>query len=103
MDHKQVLSNMQTSMSLGNAGDDSLGGLVIISALITEFALARILFAEGDKIDEAVDRGATVSIDDLVAVDDSVARVLDQVCCIEGRVVDKIKLGIKLRNGYEPV
>lgn len=102
MDHKQVLSNMQTSMNLGNTGDDSLGGLVIVLALITEFSLARILFAEGDKIDEAVGRGAEVSIDDLVDIDESVAKVLDKVCCIEEHVVDKIKLGIKLRNGFEP-
>ena len=98
MDHKQVLSNMQTSMSLGNTGDDSLGGLVIISALITEFALARILLSEGDKIDEAVGRENGVSIEDLVDIDESVAKVLDKVCCIEEHVVDKIKLGIKLRN-----
>ena len=99
MDHKQVLSNMQTSINLGNTNDFSLGGLVIVSALITEFALTRILFAEADKIDEAVEMNG-VTIPQLVAIDDSVARVLDQVCCIEKRVVEKIYRGISLRK-YE--
>ena len=51
MDQRQVFANMQTSMSIGNASDESLGGLVIVSALFTEFALTDILFAEAAKLE----------------------------------------------------
>ena len=60
-------------MNLGNTNDVSLGGQVIVSALITEFALKRILFAEADKIDEAVEMNG-VTIPQLVAIDESVLK-----------------------------
>lgn len=100
MDHKQVLSNMQTSMNLGNTSDNSLGGLVIVSALITEFALAEILFAEAEKIKTAT-YANEVNVNDLANLDHSVAAVLDQVCCIERRIVEKIDRGITLRDCAE--
>ena len=40
-----------------------------------------------------------VTADELADVDNSVANVLDQVCCIEKQVVKKLELGIDLRNG----
>ncbi|QUW21637.1 hypothetical protein JSQ81_17885 [Sporosarcina sp. Marseille-Q4063] len=97
MDQKQAFAQMQNLMSLnGDNGDDFLGGLVIFSAVFTEFALADILFAEGDKIRAAID---TASPAQLAEINNAVARVLDQICCIEKRVVEKIELGIDLRNG----
>ena len=100
MDHRQVFANMQTATNLGNISDESLGGLVIVSALFTEFALTDILFAEADKIRAAID---TIGITpgELAEIDNSVARVLDQVCCIERRIAEKIDRGIELRNCEE--
>ena len=39
-----------------------------------------------------------VTAAELADVDNSVAKVLEQVCCIEKQVVKKIELGIDLRN-----
>ena len=89
---------MQTTMSIGETNDNALGGLVIVSALLTEQALLGILSAEEDKIRFALDFPG-VTPEQLALVDDSVANVLDQVCCIEKQIVKKIELGIDLRNG----
>ena len=98
MDQRQVFSNLQTSMGIGDTNDNALGGLVIVSALFTELALLGILDAEEDKIRFALDI-EDVTAEELADVDNSVAKVLEQVCCIEKQVARKIELGIDLRNG----
>ena len=98
MNQRQVFSNMQTTMSIGDTNDNALGGLVIVSALLTELALLGILAAEEDKILFALEIPG-VTAEELADVDNSVARVLKQVCCIEKQIVKKIELGIDLRNG----
>ncbi len=98
MDQRQVFSNMQTSMGIGDTNDNALGGLVIVSALFTEFALLGILDAEEDKIRFALDID-DVTAEELADVDRSVAKVLEEICCIEKQVARKIELGIDLRNG----
>ena len=53
MDQRQAFSNMQTSMSIGDTNDNALGGLVIVSALFTEFALTEFCLLKRTKLDEA--------------------------------------------------
>jgi len=98
MEQRKAFSNMQTAMTLGDTNSNALGGLVIISSLLTELALTDILFAEADKIRAAADLN-NATAPQLAEVDNSVARVLDQVCCIERRVIEKIDRGIEIRNG----
>ena len=100
MDQRKVFSNMQTSLNIGDTDDNALGGLVIVLALLTELALLGILSAEEDKIRFALDI-EDVTAEDLADVDNSVAKVLKQVCCIEKQVAKKIELGIDLRNGND--
>ena len=98
MDQRQVFSNLQTTMSIGDTNDNALGGLVIVLALFTELALLGILDAEEDKIRFALEI-EDVTAEELADVDNSVARVLEQVAAIEKQVAKKIELGIDLRNG----
>ena len=99
MDQRQVFSNLQTSMGIGDTNDNALGGLVIVSALFTEFALLGIIDAEEDKIRAALD--VDVTAEELADVDSSVAKVLEEVCCIEKQVVKKIELGIDTQKWKE--
>jgi hypothetical protein len=97
MDQRKALSQMQNLMNLGNNDDDSLGKLIIISAVLTELSLLGIISAETAKIREALESG--FDADELADVDNSVANVLEQVCCIEKQIAKKIELGIELRDG----
>ena len=100
MIQNNALTNVQAAMNLANTGEDILGGLVILSAVVTEFALADLIFAEAGKIEAAVESNANVG--DLISLDQSVANVLDQVCCIEKQIVEKIKQGRYIMNGVAP-
>jgi NTP pyrophosphatase (non-canonical NTP hydrolase) len=97
MDQRQALSQMQNLMNFGNNDDDSLGKLIIISAVLTELFLLGIISAETAKIREALESG--FDADELADIDNSVADVLAQVCCIEKQIAKKIELGIELRDG----
>ncbi|WP_210469689.1 hypothetical protein [Sporosarcina sp. 6E9] len=101
MDQRQAFAHMQNLMGISEGNGDFLGDLVIFSAVLTEFALTDILFAEADKIRAAICL-PDVTADQLASVDTSVSQVLEQICCIEKRVIGKIDRGIELRN-YEEV
>lgn len=98
MDQRQAFSNLQTTMSMGDTTDSALGGAIILSAFFTELALLGVIVAEEDKIRFALDY-PEVTPEQLAEVDRSVAKVLEEVCCIEKQVVKKLELGIYLRNG----
>lgn len=101
MDQNKAFTNVQAAMNLANTGEDTLGALVIFSGVVTELALADILFAEAEKIETAVEDNNT-SVEDLTNLDNSVANVLEQICCIEKQIVEKIKQGRYIMNGVAP-
>jgi len=101
MNKNNTFTNVQAAMNLANTGEDILGGLVILSGVFTEFALAEILFAEAEKIEAAVENNST-DVEGLTYLDNSVAKVLEQVCCIEKQIVEKIKQGRYIMNGVAP-
>ncbi|MCA0972332.1 hypothetical protein LCM20_17120 [Halobacillus litoralis] len=87
-------------------GNDGLGGLIILSALLTEFKLAEVIGAEAKKIKAAThyvthNSPTETAMNDLVEIDNSVRGVLDRVCCIEEKVVEKLRIGARLRNAPE--
>ncbi|MGM8366662.1 hypothetical protein ACLIBG_14495 [Virgibacillus sp. W0181] len=97
MSNQDVFSKINTTMDLAsNTNSNGLSGLIILSAIYTEFCVADLICAEADKVDYAIDSTATVG--DLVNLDNSVAGVLDQLCCIERQVNEKIAQGIQLRS-----
>ena len=101
MTQNNAFTNVQAAMNLANTGEDILGALVIISGVFTEFALADLLHAEARKIEVAV-LATPTNVEDLTSLDDSVANVLDHVCCIEKQIVEKIKQGRYIMNGVAP-
>lgn len=106
MANQEIFQNINTAMDMaGDNGDRVLGGLLILSGVITEFQLADLIDAEADKVSYAVGYAQSNSgdfIEQLAALDDSVANVLDKVCCIENQVNEKIKQGIMLRANNAP-
>lgn len=84
-----------------------LGGLVILSALLTEFKLAEVVGAEAKKIKAATHYvthhyNSETALSDLKDINDSVQGVLDQVCCLERQVNRKIFQGRRLRGNVLP-
>lgn len=94
---QEVFSKMNTTLDMAaNTNSNLLSAFVILSAVFTEFCLADLICAEADKVDYALD--TSPSTDDLVALDNSIANVLQHVCCIEKQINEKIAQGIELRN-----
>ncbi|TGB01264.1 hypothetical protein [Halobacillus salinus] len=88
-------------------GDRGLGGLVILSALLTEFKLAEVIGAEAKKVKAAAHYvthhcDSETALSDLKEINDSVQGVLDQVCCLERQVNRKIFQGRRLRGNVLP-
>lgn len=90
--------------------NQTLGGLVILSAVFTEFCLSDIICAESNKVNSAVrwyysnsaDSDSSLQypnrLEQLARLDDSVGNVLDKVCCLEGQINRKIEQGRAIRN-----
>jgi len=110
----QMLGDLQQVMGVAqrNTGlsDDVLGTILVILALITELGVIAVLFEEADKIDAAVDYafGAGAAnfgggnnnnvLEGIAEVNESVADVLKELCCLKEAVIKELKLGIYLRN-----
>lgn len=103
MSNREVFNNMETAMEMASGnGNRVLGGLLILSAVYTEFQLGDLISAEADKVNYAVEfaqaNADTNFITELATLDDSVANVLDKVCCIEKQVNRKIEQGRELKE-----
>jgi hypothetical protein len=82
--------------------NDTLGAELIESAIGVQDALAALIEAETLKLAAAKkiagDVGGLEAIVALTNLDNSVANVLGQICCIEGELNDKIQAGLTLRG-----
>jgi division protein CdvB (Snf7/Vps24/ESCRT-III family) len=84
------------------SNNDTLGAELIESAIGLQDALASLIEAETLKVATAKkiagDVGGLEAIEALTNLDNSVANVLSQICCIEGELNDKIQAGLTLRG-----
>lgn len=94
MDHVKMLNQLQgaATNSLQNR-HVTLGDIIIVSALLTEFATTLILFEEVEKFDNFNDQETTPC--EKIEYNEALADVLRGVCCIEDAVVKKIRAGIE--------
>ncbi|MDW0110798.1 hypothetical protein [Sporosarcina aquimarina] len=93
MDHARMLNQLQAAASDSlQTGTLTLGEIIIVSALLTEFATTAILFEEVRKFDEFNDNNTTPC--QKIEYNEALADVLKGVCCIEDAVVKKIRAGI---------
>lgn len=93
-----------------NLSDNVLGTVLIILALLTELGVISIIYEEADKLDAAIDyafnnirpigkfNGGNNVLGEIAEVNESVADVLKELCCLKEAVIKEIKLGIFLRN-----
>lgn len=88
-----MTENVERLIATGQCSTSYLGGAIVVSALATEWALVDLISAEASKVRAAIGR---CECDGLAAVDNTVANVLAQVNNIEGRVIEKLTLGIGL-------
>lgn len=98
MRNHDTFEKINTTMDLAStANDDVLGGVVILSAVFTEFCLADLICAEADKVEKALYKDSGVP--ELTDLDNSVANVLKQICCIEEQINKKIEQGRAIKKG----
>lgn len=106
-ERKEVMAMVdEASQAADSMSNDTLGGLLILSALLTEFKLAEVIGAEAKKIKAATHYTTSchgdTAMNDLKEINKSVADVLHEVCCIERQVNRKIWQGRRLMNNVDP-